>query len=512
MNLDIKYYLSVLLRRLPLIIVITSLFAAVSISVALMLPAVYKSEARLLVESARVSGELADTTVDLAVDQQLQIVEQRLMTRSNLLAIAREFNAVPDLNDKLADEIVEDMRAATSVRRSGGRNQATFMSVGFEAQSPTIAAAVTDRMVSLVLRESVEYRTDRAVETLAFFEQEVEQLAKQLDDASLRILEFKGANQDSLPDTLEFRMTQQAQLQERMTAAQGDLVTLAEDRRRLLRYFESTGGVTGQTTPAVAREVQELANVRRELEQALTVFSEQNPRVRLLRARVEQLESEVAGLAPTEDTEDPKSQAEVLLDLQLEEIDAQIRKTETRVIALEKGIQEIQVTLDKTPQTTIALDVLLRDYNNTNEQYNAAIERLSAAQTGERIEVLSKGERITVVEQPSTPTTPSSPNRPLIAGGGTILGFLAALCIVLILELANRTVRRPADLTVNLGITPLATLPFVRTRRDIVLRRAMIGSVLVAIVCGVPALLFAVHTFYMPLDLLVDKIMTEAGI
>ena len=63
-----------------------------------------------------------------------------------------------------------------------------------------------------------------------------------------------------------------------------------------------------------------------------------------------------------------------------------------------------------------------------------------------------------------------------------------------------------------LGITAFATLPYMRTRGQILRRRMIIGSALAVAVVGIPAALWAVDTFYMPLDLLIDRAMQRFGI
>ena len=54
-NFDIKYAWAVFKRRLPYFLVITTLFAAIAITVAYILPPVYQSSASMLVEPQQIS-------------------------------------------------------------------------------------------------------------------------------------------------------------------------------------------------------------------------------------------------------------------------------------------------------------------------------------------------------------------------------------------------------------------------------------------------------------------------
>ena len=91
MNLDLSYYVSVFLRRIYVMIIVAVGMTAAAIYVAMQLPPSYRADARLLVESPQIPTNLAASTVQVETYEQLQIIEQRLMTRENLLQIARQF-------------------------------------------------------------------------------------------------------------------------------------------------------------------------------------------------------------------------------------------------------------------------------------------------------------------------------------------------------------------------------------------------------------------------------------
>ena len=59
----------------------------------------------------------------------------------------------------------------------------------------------------------------------------------------------------------------------------------------------------------------------------------------------------------------------------------------------------------------------------------------------------------------------------LIAGGGTAFGIMAGIALVVLIELLNRTARRPEDIVKRIGVRPLATLPYMRSRGEVVWKR-----------------------------------------
>ena len=131
---------------------------------------------------------------------------------------------------------------------------------------------------------------------------------------------------------------------------------------------------------------------------------------------------------------------------------------------------------------------------------------------GERIELSARGERISVIEQASVPNDPSSPNRPLFIIAGAGLGMALAVAYFVLLEALNRTIRRPAELTSALGITPLVTIPMIESVTHRRLRRTARVVVFLIVITGVPAALWAVDTHYQPLDLLADRVISRLGL
>ena len=70
--------------------------SAVAIIIAMTLPPTYVSQMRLIVESPQIPANLASSTVTTSAPEQLQIVEQRLLTRPVLLDISRKFEVIKD--------------------------------------------------------------------------------------------------------------------------------------------------------------------------------------------------------------------------------------------------------------------------------------------------------------------------------------------------------------------------------------------------------------------------------
>ena len=474
-NLDLKYYWAVFLRRLPYFAVMLALLSAIGLTMAFILPPVFVSRAAILVEPQQIPDEMAQSTVPIDPYEQIQIIQRRVMTRANLLELADKVGMFADDPDAPTEDIIQNMAGRITfsgaepeeVGRFGPMPGAIVMGVAFEAPTAQFAARGANEVVNLLLAENQRIRTGRATDTMNFFEGEVEKLSAALEQKSREIAEFKTANVESLPDSLEARRQQQVIEQERLLALEREEQALANERSTVIWVFERTGR-TG--TVALSPEEEELEALKSERLQQLAVYAPGSARIRVLDNRIAALEALVEQqraerTVPVPDGEGgatataPSSE----LELELAPIDARLGYIADEKAMIEKTLTELQASIAVTPTNEMVLGGLERDLANLRLQYENATARLAQAETGERIERSSKGERLTLVEPPIEPTEPDSPNRRLIAMAGVAGGLGAGLGLVLLLEMLNRSIRRPVDLSAGLGIQPIATIPYIRT-------------------------------------------------
>ena len=513
-NIDLKFYFAVFLRRLPYFMVIAVLVAAVGITLAAILPPTFRSEASILVEPQQIPGELAQATVAVDPYEQAQIIEQRIMTRPNLAELAERIGLYADDPEMTVDGMVSDMRSRIEfigfepdLTRQRDLPGATIIGVAFEAPNAAFAVKGANDLVNLLLQENVRLRTDRAGDTSEFFRAEVDRLAVEIERQSARIAEMKTANVDSLPDSLAARRARQLVEQERLLALEREEAALRNQRATVVWVFERTGRAA--TLGALSPEEQELEALKSQLRQQRAIFASTSPQLRLLETRVAALEELVAEQRAQRAVPDANGDATAPaseIDVELAPIDARLEYIAEEKTLIETALAELDVSIQATPTNEMTLAGLERELESLTLQYQAAVANLGQADIGERIEVLSKGERFSLIEPPTEPGGPVRPKRVLIASAGVVGGVAMGLGFIMLLELLNRSIRRPSEIADRIGAQPFATIPYIRTRREKRWKRSVILTTLFAIAVGIPLGLLAVHTFYMPLDSLLTGI------
>lgn len=526
--MDVRFYLALFLRRLHWFVLVVLICSGLGVTAARLLPTVYQASARLLVESQQIPVELAASTVRTQATEQLQIIQQRILTREVLVEMSNRLGVyaarlAEDKQPLTSEEIVADLRARIIISTSGsssvaaaaaarrGNPQATIVTVSFEAPTGALAASVTNEVVTLILKEDVAMRTGVARQTLEFFDQEVARLDKELSQKSALILEFQQNHQNALPDSLDFRRTQQAAAQSRLTTAEQVKAGLNDQRSRLVRLHEAALNANSQ--PSVKNGTPEqiqLQTLQDQMSKQLAILSPENPNMKILAAQIAALEKVVAAQITGSDV-GADGQPLSAYDVQLAGLDGQLDYQNQQIKQIQAELDSLSASIAATPSNAVTMAILQRDYDATKVQYDRAVQNKAAAETGDTIEAMSKGQRISVIEQAIAPNDPTSPNRPAIAAAGVGGGVFLGLALAVLLELLKPGIRRPIDLTKGLGITPFATLPYLRSRGEIA-RRAFIiwgGVALVLVVIAVA--LWLVHTRYMPLDQLFEQMRRKLG-
>lgn len=514
MNFDLTFYWKLLMRRLPVMTIFVLLGSGLGVITALKLPETWSTSARLLVESPQIPDEMVRSTIQTDAVEQLDIIEQRLLTRANMIDIANRFNVFEDLRNMEPDTVVEEMRAATRIRRTAGRSQATLMTMSFEARSGQIAASVVNEYVTVVLEENASFRISRAENTLQFFAQEVAELERELNTQSAQISQFKSDNVTALPENQSYRLDRQTLLQERLERLERERSVYEAQRADLVRVYETTGKVRQSANQAVLSPDQiRLREAEAQLNQELSRYSETHPNIIRLRTLVVRLQDSIAAeTVAAQPAGQDISPEETILNVTLSEIDTRLEFILNDITRTNEELEELKISITRSSSNAITLNDLEREYLIIEGRYNAAVGNLNSAQMSERIETTAQGQRISVIENASVPRVPTGPNRPQIAIVGIGAGIGLAVAYFVLLEFLNRIIRRPAELISRFNVTPIATIPYMESRRRRFTRRFSILGATLFVLISVPLALWYIDTNYLPLDLLVQRALSRLGL
>lgn len=216
-SLDPSHYYEILKNRkfyglIPFVGVFVIGFA-----IALLWPPTFLSEGKILVQSQQIPIDLVRPTVTATASERLATIEQRVMTRDNLLKIVDKYQLFADKRDTLSrTEMLDEMRANIVIKavemdlqRRQNENFTVAISVGFTDRRPDVATKVANELITLFLNEDARNRTARATETTKFLEQEVQKLQTDLAAIDVKLLESRKqepAGETTLPQLTALKM------------------------------------------------------------------------------------------------------------------------------------------------------------------------------------------------------------------------------------------------------------------------------------------------------------------
>ena len=497
MTFDPKFYLSLFLRRLPIVIAIVFTATMGGILYALSKPPVYRAEARLLIESPQIPDNLAASTVVSSADEILLAIQERIMTRENLLGIAQNHSLFDGMSQQTEEQMLAQIGNRVAIYMATNQGNTGVVNVSFAASEPELSAAVTNEIADQVLAWSTELRTQASGNTLDFFEQEVRRLTEELAQQNAKILTFEQEHRDALPESLEYRRTRQASQQERLLQVNRELASLRDRRDRLTELYDQTGQLVTSTEGRTPEEVR-LDAARQELASALVVLSSTNPRVKALQLEVAALEESVKSQLGAS-TGGKLSAFEV----QMLDIDGQIKYLAEQKTGLESDLKALEASIEATPANSIRLAELQSNYETVRVQYEQAVASLSDARMGDRIEVTDRGQRITVIEKAVPPAFRAEPNRKRITIASFGAGVIISGALLLLLEILNRTVRRPSELVRALGAPPFGTIGYLDGAPARYSWSANRLATLALLLINIPIILLVVHIYFAPIGSLI---------
>ena len=301
--------LRAILRNLVLMGAVVALGVAASLIFALSLPHTYETTAVIQIEQPDIQANSSTPTasVNSQILQQLQIIEQRVMARDNLLEIIKEYDLFNDGPAMTDNKKVNAFRESAFVAQITDPSLAwrpdvipTALSITVALGNPDVAAAVANELVDNVVDQNRSRRALRARETMAFFTGEEERIGQAIQDYETQIADFRQRHAGSL----------------------GSGLTAQREELRSLREAELT----------VSREVLELTSDQRANSTAFTTrVSRLQEQRNLLRARIDQIEL-VISTAPE-------------LERQLTALERELGKLVEQYQAITRGRAEAEMRL-----------------------------------------------------------------------------------------------------------------------------------------------------------------------
>lgn len=480
-----------------------------------LIPPTYRSSTLILVEPPSMPKNYVVPNVSDDLQAQIQSITQQIMSRTRLLLIIEKLNLYNDPHHLMAaDQKVERMRKDIDVELVRNAQNATITAfrIYYQARDPHIARLVTGELTNIFIHENLSVRQQQSEDTTKFLQGQLEIARASLADQDAKVRAYQASHQGSLPaqqaTNLQILSGLQAQLQgeqDALNSVRQQLVyhqSLIDQYRALGANSRNANG----TPTDLATIDQQLDGLRAKL-QALSVrYTDRYPEVEDVKSQIATAEKTraqiVASLrkgpnvkpdgASLPTPADPAYNASLLqLQSQVKAGQLEVDNREHAIAALKSRIEEYQGRLSEEPGVAQQLADLTRGYQQSQENYNELLKKVSDSQMATTMEQLQEGERFTMIDPPSLPLKPDSPNRLKMCGVGLGAGLGFGILVVTLLEFWDDRLHSEREIEDMLPTAVICEIPEIkgvgdetRHRKRMILGWAMAAVVLIVILAG----------------------------
>ena len=283
---------------------------------------------------------------------------------------------------------------------------------------------MTNALASLFIEENLKYREERATETSKYTESELAMSKKVLDAKEEVMRDYKLKNFNEMP---EQRQSNLAQLQALIVQNQGIQDSIQElERTKVLAQEQigmhqrmasmrmsseaPTGGVAASRQPET--DAERLVRLRGYLNGLLLKYTENHPEVLRTKQLIDQLEKKggtgqatpgrAAGSVPSRESLAASMEIQ-RLQIQLKEIDVNIKQLREEQIAIPAQIAKYQRWIEAAPVREAEWNALTRDYTELRRNYDQLVAQNLQAQSAENLERNQKGSKFKIVDSARLP-------------------------------------------------------------------------------------------------------------
>ena len=269
-------------RRAWVILTITMIGCILSVWYALNTTKSYQATAVVQIEDAQVSSTVAGAlAAQNATSRRLQLIEQRLMSRDNLIRIMDKHVLFNEEPERSMSQRVHLMREAASIQEivdprpvfTPGGNAPSGLRITVQLADPEKAAEVANELMASVIEQSETRSLEQARATLAFFQTQEAQVENQIQVLEDEISAFKLANAAQLPAGLADLRAQLSALRSADLALDREIVSIeanagrkrAEDVARQIGQLEEQKALIAERSAQIEAQIAGAPEAEREL-------------------------------------------------------------------------------------------------------------------------------------------------------------------------------------------------------------------------------------------------------
>jgi protein tyrosine kinase modulator len=447
----IQDLLAALRRRRRVALLVGAAFLVVGLGLALGVPSDYVATSVMQIEPRHMALDFLPAQNANPFEDRMRTVKHGVLARPVLERVIRETDFYPGVG---MDEAIERIRRNVEVRLEGevpvGAPALLFVVEvhGRDPQKVAKAAELLPRYYAEMTRSVMASQARALRETL---DAETAQMSKALADDEARMLAFKSAHADELPEMLEDNARAVGRAQAQIEMRLGLVTDVSHRRQAVLASIPE-----GPSAPGMAEASVDAA--RRRLEAAQAAYAPEHPDVK-------RATRELQEVTARRDTELVRFRTGRVGE-QLGRLDAEVKEHEARIAQLRKEAEFYQRRIEAAPRWAQQMFNMNRDYEVLRAKYVSTVSRRTDAAVAESLLAADDPLLFRIVEGAVAPGRAAAPDRPKLVWIAILAAIAASLGGAGLAEWLDPSMRGPED-AATLGVPVLAAIPRIGPRRAV---------------------------------------------
>jgi polysaccharide biosynthesis transport protein len=336
-----------------------------SVIIAMTLPAVYKSEAMILIESQQIPENYVQSAITSYVDERIEMITQQVMSWSALKEIIDAYNPYPEMGKEDIGDMIGRLRKNTKletisavVGKSSGPVQGATVAfkLSYEGHDPETVQKVTSELSYLYIREDLKNKEKVAFAATDFLSTELEKLKTILQQLETQISDYKSAHIGELPENTQGNVQALDRAEREYDRIQSQLRAAQERKLNLeteIATIEPLKPVVMDGRDMMMNPAERLKRLRLELVGLKTTLSDKHPDIKKIKREIAELEAKVGA------RDDVSDKLAALQDMEgrLAKMKGELGLKHPDVIRLEKTVRDLSREVNQSALSTPALAI-----------------------------------------------------------------------------------------------------------------------------------------------------------
>jgi polysaccharide chain length determinant protein (PEP-CTERM system associated) len=457
-------------RRKWLALAVFTLTAAVGVTAALSLPAIYRATATVIVEQSRTA-----TAMPGELESRLQLISQEILSRARLEALISNLKLYPVLRqsapmEAAVNQMRKDIHTESKLQpQPSGIGATIAFSISYRGPDPEVVAKVANTLASFYLEEDRKIRerqTGGAVRTL---KAQLDEVKANLQEQELALGEFQDTHTGALPQESEANLANLDRVQGELRTATDERLRAVDRRNELLKHLDEADAAPSVASAGPGPVATRLATKKAELADMRRRYSDKYPDIIRLKEEVAALELEKEAAqepAPVAGGGATTAARVARLRDALRDVETEISRLRADEGRLRGEVAERIRRLETAPRRQRGYQAITRDYQTTRDLYDSLRKRYEEAQLEEGEGGGPTSSPFRILDAAIVPNAPVAPNR-LVLLFVALFGSLAmAAAAAWLADRLDTSLHTADDIRSFTRVPVLVSIPLIVTAGD----------------------------------------------